>query len=70
MLRSDTIKKTFDNARTFMQSNPDGTFFVVTNALPLRLMGHRGDNVSGIFDITKKEQLDSFVRQAKAASQR
>ena len=68
MMRSDTEKKAFDNARNFMGSNPTGTFFIVTNALPPRLVGHRGDNVDGIFDVTKKEQLDSFVREAKSAS--
>ena len=68
MMRSDTEKKAFDNARNFMTSNPAGTFFVVTNALPRRLDGHRGDNVSGIFDVTKIDRLDSFIREAKAAS--
>ena len=68
MMRSDTEKKAFDNARNFMTSNPSGTFLIVTNALPRRLDGHRGDNVSGIFDVTKKDRLDSFVREAKAAS--
>ena len=68
MLRSDTDKKAFDNARTFMTSNPDGTFFILTNALPSRRVGHRGDGVAGIFDVTKKERLDSFVREARDAS--
>jgi len=68
MMRSDTEKKAFDNARNFMRSNPAGTFFIVTNALPPRLVGHRGDNVNGIFDVTKKGQLDSFVREARDAS--
>ncbi len=68
MMRNDTEKKAFDNARNFMGSNPEGAFFVVTNALPPRLVGHRGDNVNGIFDVTKKDQLDSFVREAKDAS--
>ena len=68
MMRSDTEKKAFDNARNFMTSNPSGTFFIVTNAHPRRLDGHRGDNVSGIFDVTKKDRLDSFVREAKNAS--
>ena len=68
MTRSDTEKKAFDNARNFMRSNPAGTFFIVTNALPRRLDGHRGDNVNGIFDVTKRGRLDSFVDEAKAAS--
>ena len=68
MMRSDTEKKAFDNARNFMTSNPAGTFFIVTNALPRRLDGHRGDNVNGIFDVTKKDRLDSFIYEAKAAS--
>ena len=69
MMRSDTIKKTSDNARNFMNSNPDGTFFIATNALPLRLMGHRSDIITGIFDVTKKDQLDAFVHEVRAASQ-
>ena len=68
MVRSDTEKKAFDNARNFMRSNPTGVFFIVTNALPPRLVGHRGDNVNGIFDVTKTDQLESFVREATDAS--
>ncbi len=68
MLRSDTIKKAFDNARTFAKDNENGTFYIVTNALPPRLMGHIGDNVDGIFDVTKKDQLDEFILKVRTAS--
>ncbi len=67
LLRSDTEKKAFDNARKFKMTNPDSSFFIATNALPPRLVGQRGENVDGIFDVTKIARLEAFVREIRGA---
>ena len=69
-MRSDTEKKAFENARKYKMANPNGAFFIATNALPPRLVGHRGENVDGIFDVTKKARLESLLRETQDAVDR
>ena len=62
MERSDTEKKAFANARTFRQRNPAAYFAILTNALPPRLLNYRNDTVSGVFNVTRREEIDIFIR--------
>jgi DNA-directed RNA polymerase subunit RPC12/RpoP len=66
MLRSDTEKKAFANAKKWSMQFPNGHFFVVTNALPPRLSGYRNSTVKAILDVTKKNQLESLIADFKA----
>jgi hypothetical protein len=67
MKRTDTDKKAFDNATKWRrESFRDGRFYIVTNAIRLDLMEKKTDFVSGVYDITKKSQLDEFVRALTA----
>lgn len=61
MIRSDTEKKAFANAKKWNERFPDGYFFIVTNALPTHLHGYRNTTVNAIYDVTKMSQLDSFI---------
>ena len=65
MLRSDTEKKAEANAKNYKRSNPSGTFFVVTNALPSRLRGIRRDDIQGYFDLTKVDRVEAFAREVR-----
>lgn len=60
--RTDTEKKAFANAKTFRQRNPDAYFGVITNAMPARLLNYRDATVSGIFNLTRHEEIEVFVR--------
>ncbi len=62
MERSDTEKKAFANATTFRRRNPDAYYAVLTNALPGRLLNYRNDTVSGIFNLTRLEEIEVFLR--------
>lgn len=70
LLRSDTEKKAFENARKYKMANPTGAFYIATNALPPRLVGHRGENVDGIFDVTKRSRLEGLLQEVKEAVNR
>ena len=63
MLRSDTEKKAFANARKWRKCFPNGKFFIITNALPAHLMTRRDDEVTAIYDVTKEDQLERFVSE-------
>ena len=65
--RSDTWKKAQANARIFRRHNQTTPFYIVTNALPLSLVGHRSDDISGIFNIAQANRLDSLVEEIRAA---
>ncbi len=66
MLWSDTEKKAFANAKKWSMQFPNGSFFVVTNTLPNKLSGYRNSIVKAIYDVTKKNQLESLIADLKA----
>ncbi len=65
LMRTDTEKKAFANAAKYRQRKPDGYFCIVTNALPKRLLRYSDRDINAIYDITKKEQLELFLRDIK-----
>jgi hypothetical protein len=65
MIRSDTYKKAFANATEWRRRFPKGHFFILTNSLPVSLRAYKDEKIDGIFDITKKNQLDEFVSETK-----
>jgi hypothetical protein len=65
MSRSDTHKKAFANATEWKRRFPKGHFFILTNSLPVSLRAYKDEKIDGIFDITKKSQLDEFVSETK-----
>ena len=67
MERTDTEKKAFANGRRYRSQNRNSPFFIVTNALPKRLDGYRGDDVTGIFNITQANRAESLVAEINAA---
>lgn len=66
MQRSDTKKKAFANAKEWSMRFPKGHFFVVTNAIPNELRSYRNDIVKAVYDVTKKNQLESLISDLKA----
>ncbi len=62
LIRPDTKKKAFANAREFRLSNPNGIFYIVSNAIPTELVGYTNQDINGIFDITKVNQLRALAR--------
>lgn len=66
MKRTDTEKKAFRNADTWMERNPDGKFYILTNRLPASLIAG-GSRVTSIVDVTKADQLKKFVSQVNLA---
>lgn len=66
MLRSDTEKKAFANAKKWHSRFPNGAFYILTNALPSRLHSYRNETIRAIFDFTKKSQVESFVDEVRA----
>lgn len=70
MSRSDTHKKAFANATEWKRRFPNGHFFILTNSLPVSLRAYKDEKVDGIFDITKKNQLDEFVSETKRITER
>lgn len=67
MERTDTEKKAFANGRRYRSQNRNSPFFIVTNALPKRLEGYRGEDVTGIFNITQANRTESLVAEINAA---
>jgi len=65
MTRSDTKKKAFANAKEWSMRFQNGHFFVVTNAIPNELRAYRNDTVKAIYDVTKKNQLESLIFDLK-----
>ncbi len=65
MSRSDTHKKAFANATEWKRRFPNGHFFILTNSLPVKWRAYKDEKIDGIFDITKKTQLDEFVSETK-----
>ena len=65
MSRSDTHKKAFANATEWKRRFPKGHFFILTNSLPVGLRAYKDEKIDGIFDITKKIQLEEFVSETK-----
>ena len=61
--RSDTKKKAFDNARAYRQRNPDGLFFVVSNAIPPELVGYRNRDVTAVFDANKVDRIEAMISE-------
>ena len=62
MERSDTEKKAFANAQKFRQRNSASYFCILTNAMPPRLLNYRDDIVSGVFNVTRREEIEVFIR--------
>ena len=67
LMRSDTMKKALENATQWRRRFPNGRFYIITNALPIQYKAYRDEHVSGIYDITKSDQLDNFVRDVTTA---
>lgn len=68
MRRSDTRKKVVADAQKYKKSNPDGIFFVVTNALPDRLRGTQTEFIDGYFDLTKASQVNALADKLRQLS--
>jgi len=66
MERSDTRKKAFENARTYRQRNPNGLFFVVSNAVPSDLVGYRNRDVTAVFDANKVDRLEAMMSEIQS----
>jgi len=62
MERSDTEKKAFANATQFKMRNPNAYYAILTNALPPRLLNYRNATVNAIFNVTRVEELNIFMR--------
>lgn len=62
--RSDTEKKAFSNAEEYKSNHPNHKFFIVTNAIPSNLTAE-GRVADGLFDMTKKKDLDSFIEKCE-----
>jgi hypothetical protein len=64
MKRSDTEKKAFANGEKYKSQHPSNKFFIVTNAVldGLTIEGRAAD---GVFDVTKKVDLDKFLEECK-----
>ena len=65
--RSDTWKKAQANALKFRRLNRNSPFFIVSNAVPSDLVGYRSDEITGIFNVTQTNRLDSLVAEIRAA---
>ena len=65
MERTDSEKKAFANAQKFRQRNRSSYFCILTNALPPRLLNYRGDAVNGVFNVTRREEVEVFVRDLR-----
>lgn len=66
MMRSDTEKKAFANAKKWHDRFPNGSFYILTNALPNHLRAYRDETIAAILDFTKKSQVESFVGEIRA----
>ena len=65
--RSDTWKKAQANARNFRRRNLNTPFYIVSNAVPSDLVGYRSDDITGIFNISQVDRLNSLVAEIRAA---
>lgn len=65
MKRSDTKKKAFDNGAGWRNNFPNGHFYILTNANPIHLKGHRSEAVTAIYDVTKAKQLLKFINELR-----
>ena len=65
--RSDTWKKAQANALKFRRQNREAPFYIVSNAVPGSLVGYRSDEISGIFDITQVNRVNSLIAEINAA---
>lgn len=65
--RSDTWKKAQANALKFRRQNKNAPFFIVSNAVPSDLVGYRSDEITGIFNISQANRLDSLVAEIRGA---
>lgn len=50
MLRSDTEKKAFANAKKWHNRFPNGSFYVITNTLPNHLRAYRNETITAILE--------------------
>lgn len=64
MKRSDSEKKAFANGEKYKNQHPKNKFFIVTNAVPENLTV-KGRAADGLFNVTKKEDLDKFIGECK-----
>ena len=64
--RSDTQKKAFANATRFREARPQTPFYIVSNAVPQELVGYWDQHVSGIFNVTRVDRLQSLANQLLA----
>ncbi len=65
--RSDTWKKAQANALKFRRQNKVAPFYIVSNAVPADLVGYRSDEITGIFNITQANRVNSLVDEIRAA---
>ena len=61
MLRTDTQRKTHNNAERFKNLLPTGRYLVLSNALPENLDQMSSKDVVGYYNVTKEDSLLSFV---------
>ena len=64
--RSDTWKKAQANALKFRRQNKSAPFYIVSNAVPAGLVGYRSDEITGIFNITQANRVNSLIAEIKA----
>ncbi len=66
MLRTDTQRKTHNNAQRFKSANPNGAYFVLSNALPDDLEHMQSFDVDGYHDVTSADSVRSFVKSIQS----
>jgi hypothetical protein len=66
MKRTDTRKKAFQSATAWKKLFPKGHYFILTNSIG-DLRAYEDDAISGVIDVTKKNQLEEFVAEVKKA---
>jgi len=65
MIRSDTYKKAFGDAKNFRKQRPNWRFYIVTNAMPDNLIGYKNRDIDGIYDVTKLNQLERLIDEIR-----
>jgi len=68
LMRSDTKKKAFANAKEFKQKRLGLHFYIVSNAIPEELVGYSNRDVDGVYDVTKRRQLEELVGELRRKS--
>lgn len=63
MKRSDTRKKSHDNARRYKSANPNGLFYVVSNSFLENHEESDSIDVDGYFDVTDPDQMIDLKSQ-------